>query len=521
MTKKKTKQAKKTTKKSTKKATKKAVKQKARTEEDVQETFNISKTENFSEWFTKIVSLAELADMRYGVKGFLVYRPWSTIAMKKMFDRYEQELDKFGHNPVIFPSVIPESNFQVEADHVEGFAPEVFWINSAGTSGTFEERLALRPTSETAMYPLYSLWIRSWRDLPLKLYQSGKVWRYEGKSTRPFLRGREFIWIESHNVFETLEEAEAQTREDMQISINVMRDQFSIPFIQFQRPEFDKFAGAVHTYAADTLMPDGRFLQLPSTHLLGDNFSKAFNIKYMDDDGVEHFGYQTCYGPAISRIFGALIAVHGDDSGLIFPFDIAPVQVVIVPILAKKQAGKVLEYAEELRSLVSSMGYRVKVDDSDRRPGDKYYFWEMKGVPIRFEVGGREAKEGNVTVFRRDNREKTLINKSEMQETLETQGSELTKSLKEKAEKFFNSRLSRADTLDELVEEIKVGKMVKIPWCTIELDGEDCADEINDRLAGAQVRGIDVQEKEIPSKDQKCFICGQNAKCFVYVGKQY
>jgi prolyl-tRNA synthetase len=509
-------------KKKTKKTTEKSQVKKVPAKEDSSlVTFNISKEKNFSEWFSKIVQIAELADMRYGVKGFLVYQPWSTISMKKMFDLYEKELDDFGHNPVIFPSVIPESNFQVEADHVEGFAPEVFWISSAGSTGTLEERLALRPTSETAMYPLYSLWIRSWRDLPLKLYQSGKVWRYEGKSTRPFLRGREFIWIESHNVFTTMEEAEAQTREDMQISINVMNGRFGIPFIQFQRPEWDKFAGAVHTYAADTLMPDGRFLQLPSTHLLGDNFSKAFGINYMDEEGVSHPAYQTCYGPAISRIFGGMIAVHGDDAGLIFPFEVAPVQVIIVPILAKKQAAKVKEYAEELRLILKDMGYRVQIDDSDKRPGDKYYYWEMKGVPLRLEIGRRETQEGNITIFRRDNREKTLISKKDLEETIKQLGANMNKAIKERAQEFFDSRLSSADTLEELVEHIKARKMVKIPWCSIDLDGEDCAEEIKEQLAGAEVRGIDVQEKKVPSKKEKCFICGKPAKCFVYVGKQY
>ncbi|MHA1940153.1 MAG: proline--tRNA ligase [Candidatus Hodarchaeales archaeon] len=500
---------------------KKTVKTHKTKEVQVLETFNVSKYENFSEWFTKIVQIAELADMRYGVKGFIVYQPWSTIAMKKMFDIYEGELDKFGHAPVIFPSVIPESNFQVEADHVEGFAPEVFWISSAGSTGKLEERLALRPTSETAMYPLYSLWVRSWRDLPLKLYQSGKVWRYEGKSTRPFLRGREFIWIESHNVFTTMKEAEAQTREDMQISINVMNGRFGIPFIQFQRPEWDKFAGAVHTYAADTLMPDGRFLQLPSTHLLGDNFSKAFGINYMDDEGESHPAYQTCYGPAISRIFGGMIAVHGDDSGLIFPFEVAPIQVIIVPILAKKQVAKVKKYAKELLSLVKEMGYRVKIDESDRRPGDKYYYWEMKGVPLRLEIGGREAREGEITVFRRDNREKIIITKAELETTVKKLGSDLNTAIKKRAEEFFNSRLTSAKTMDELVEHIKSRKMVKIPWCSIELDGEACAEEIKDQLAGAEVRGIDVQESETPNTTDKCFICQKTAKCFVYVGKQY
>ena len=490
-------------------------------EETQIETFNIDKVNNFSEWFTEIVKRAELADMRYNVKGFIVYPPWSTISMKLMFDIYEKELDKFGHQPVIFPSVIPESNFRVESDHVEGFAPEVFWITSAGNSGLLEERLALRPTSETAMYPLYSLWIRSWRDLPLKRYQSGKVWRYEGKSTRPFIRGREFIWIEGHDVFATLEEAEAQTREDMQISFNVIQDRFGIPFIGFQRPEWDKFAGAVHTYAADTLMPDGRFLQLPSTHLLGDNFSKAFNIEYMDEEGEKHYAYQTCYGPAISRIFGAMVSVHGDDTGLIFPFETAPIQIVIIPILSKKQRTKVETYSKKLQEMLQEQGFRVHLDNSDKRPGEKYYFWEMKGIPIRLEIGRREVKNSQVTIFRRDTREKEILDLTTLKESLNSIGQSLTQNLTAKAKKFFEDHLARADNIDQLVEHLENKKMIKIPWCSIDLDGEDCADELKDEFAGAQVRGIDVREAEVPSGEQTCFICGKPAKCFVYVGKQY
>ncbi len=484
-------------------------------------TFNINKLDNFSEWFTEIVKRAELADMRYNVKGFIVYPPWSTISMKLMFDIYEKELDKFGHQPVIFPSVIPESNFQVEADHVEGFAPEVFWITTAGTSGLLEERLALRPTSETAMYPLYSLWIRSWRDLPLKRYQSGKVWRYEGKSTRPFIRGREFIWIEGHDVFATLEEAEAQTREDMQISFNVIQNRFGIPFIGFQRPEWDKFAGAVHTYAADTLMPDGRFLQLPSTHLLGDNFAKAFNIEYMDEEGENHFAFQTCYGPAISRIFGAMFSVHGDDAGLIFPFEVAPIQIVVIPIISKKNKQEIEEYSKKLKETLQKGSYRVHIDETDRRPGEKYYFWEMKGIPLRLEIGRRETENSRVTLFRRDTREKIGLSLAELTESIESVGKSLTENITKKAKKFFNDHLARADTIEELVDHLENRKMVKIPWCSIDLDGEDCADELKDRFAGAQVRGIDVHETETPSEDASCFICGNQAKSFVYVGKQY
>ena len=500
---------------------KKTVSKKSNNNEAKIETFNIDKHNNFSEWFTEIVKRAELADMRYNVKGFIVYPPWSTISMKLMFDLYEAEMHKFGHKPVIFPSVIPESNFKVEADHVEGFAPEVFWITSAGTSGELEERLALRPTSETAMYPLYSLWIRSWRDLPLKLYQSGKVWRYEGKSTRPFLRGREFIWIEGHDVFATLEEAIEQTKEDMQISHNVLEKQFGIPFIGFQRPQWDKFAGAIFTNAADTLMPDGRFLQLPSTHLLGDNFAKAFNIQYMDEAGETHYAFQTCYGPAISRIFGAMIAIHGDDSGLIFPFSVAPIQVVIIPIPSKKGTTDVKRYAETVCTTIKEWGYRVEIDDSDRRPGEKYYYWEMKGVPIRLEIGAREVKNSQVTIFRRDTKDKAIVNVPELENTIKTFGGDITENLTTRAFKFFREHLAEANNIDELVEHLENGKMVKIPYCTIELEGESCADEIKDRFAGAQVRGIDVEEIKKPKQNAKCFICGKLATCFVYVGKQY
>ncbi|MFX0015264.1 MAG: proline--tRNA ligase [Promethearchaeota archaeon] len=490
--------------------------------EEVLETFNIDKIDNFSEWFTEIVKRAELADMRYNVKGFIVCMPFATIAMKKMFDFYEEELNRFGHEPVIFPMVIPESNFQVEKDHVEGFNPEVFWIERAGND-ILEERLVLRPTSETAMYPLYSLWIRSWRDLPLKIYQSGSVFRYEGKSTRPFLRSREFWWIESHNVFKTMEEAIAQTREDMQIAYNVLKDIFGIPIIYFQRPEWDKFAGAVHTYAADTLMPDGKFLQLPSTHLLGSNFAKAFNITYTDQDGEEKIAYQTCYGPAISRIFGGMIAVHGDNNGLIFPFDVAPKQVVIIPIPKKKDIKYIEKYCVQIEDILRKKGYRVKIDLSDNRPGDKYYFWEMKGVPLRFEIGNKEVKEKTITIFRRDTRERTTIVFDDLVRTVKEFGASLTENISKIAQKKFDESISDVKTIDELEERINEKKIFKIPWCSIDLDGEDCAMEIKDQLA-ATVRGRDMREIDdniIPQKDEKCFICGKPATCYVYVGKEY
>ncbi|MFX1384886.1 MAG: aminoacyl--tRNA ligase-related protein, partial [Promethearchaeota archaeon] len=287
----------------------------------------VSKEEDFSAWYTDLINKCELADIRYNIKGFVCYLPWATITIKKMYQKYEDLLDKNGHLPLVMPSLIPESNFHLETEHVEGFAPEVFWVTEAGSSGPFEERLALRPTSETALYKMYAYWIRSYNDLPFKRYQSCQVWRYEGKMTRPFFRGREFHWIEAHNCFATEEEAKNQVLEDMEMTYQMLQDEFCIPIIFFQRPEWDKFAGAVHTYAADALMGSGKVLQLPSTHLLGQNFSKPFNVKFTDVDGQKKYCYQTCYGPAISRIYGALIAYLGDDKGLVLPFDLAPIQI--------------------------------------------------------------------------------------------------------------------------------------------------------------------------------------------------
>lgn len=438
--------------------------------------------------------------------------------MKEMYRIYEKELDRFGHSPVIFPLVIPESNFQVEAEHVEGFTPEVFWITHAG-SNPLEERLALRPTSETAMYPLYSLWINSYRDLPLKLYQSGSVFRYEGKSTKPFLRSREFMWIEAHDVFATHDEAVAQVHEDMQISKNVLTGKFGIPFIGFERPQWDKFAGAEKTFAADALMPNGRFLQLPSTHLLGDKFARAFNVVFQDEDKENKFAYQTCYGPAISRIFGGLIATHGDDKGLIFPWDVAPVQVVIVPILKKATTEKVLKFAKELQETLVSASIRVKIDESDKRPGEKYYHWEMKGVPLRFEIGGKEADDRKVTVFRRDTREKALIDIQGIAQKATDLGEKLTANLFEKSSRTFEGRIRDAETWEQMEEILEKRYAARIPYCTIDMPGEECATAIKDRLT-AEVRGIELGDETVPN-GKKCLVCGKEAKVFVVVGHQY
>ena len=252
----------------------------------------VSKEENFSEWFTQVLTRADLIDQRYGVQGFIVHKPWAMRIIKEIYKMFEEELEKTGHEPVLFPLVIPEEYFEKEKEHVEGFKPEVFWVTEAGDE-KLDRRLALRPTSETAFYSMYSLWIKSWRDLPLKLYQCVSVYRYE-KHTRPFIRGREFLWIETHCAFATHEEALKQVEQDMENSRKVIWDKLGIPFLFLRRPPWDKFAGAEDTYAADTIMPDGRVLQISSTHDLGQRFAKAFEIKFVDKDGKWKYAWQTC-----------------------------------------------------------------------------------------------------------------------------------------------------------------------------------------------------------------------------------
>lgn len=466
----------------------------------------------FSSWFSEIIARAGLADMRYNVKGFLVHLPFSVKAMKAMYALYEAELEAKGHKPCWFPAVIPESNFKVEKEHVEGFAPEVFWISEHGAGEKLTERIALRPTSETGMYRMYGLWIRSWRDLPLKLYQSCQVWRWETKATKPFIRGREFWWIEAHDAFATEAEARAQVMEDMAMTENVMHREFGIPFIFFKRPEWDKFAGAVHTYAADSLMPDGRIIQQPSTHFLGQNFSKPFKIKYVDKNGKKRYAWQTCYGPCIWRMLASVIALHGDDKGLVFPFKISPIQVVIIPVSHDEVTiNKCREIYSNLKS-----DFRTELDLSDATPGWKFNEWELKGAAIRIEIGQKEIKNKTITLCRRDTRERISVKEDQLKNKITELGDAITANLLKRADEWFFSMIKNAKNISD-VQRIK-GGLIRVPWCSTDKDGIGCAEELKDKFA-LHVRGERIDKKEKP--EGNCIICGRKAEHVVYVGKQY
>ncbi len=479
-----------------------------------QEGLTAKKTENFSEWYSQIIEKAELVDLRLDVKGFTVIRPWAAMTMENMFEHLERELQKNGHRPTFMPCVIPKENLMKESEHVQGFTPEVFWIKNSGDS----KELALRPTSETLYTPMFKLWIRSHRDLPLKLYQRGSVFRLDTKSTRPLIRGREFIWIECHDAFETKEQAEAQVQEDIQVTEKVMHQIYGVPFFPMKRPEWDKFAGAEYTVGSDCFMPDGKLIQQPSTHLMGQKFSKAFDATFKNKQEKEEHLWTTAYGPAISRILASVIATHGDDSGMILPYAISPIQVIIVPIFSTENKEKILKKSQEILETLQELGIKSEIDSRDyKRPGEKYHIWELKGVPFRIEFGEQDLKNNEVVLFTRDTKKKEKLKLKDLK-ILNKLGQEFDKRLKEKADKFVEKRLVDCSTKKEIKEALGSGKMARVNFCSTDKSGIPCAEIVEKEFSG-DVRGTLANKNEKPKGN--CIICGKPATKVVYIGRSY
>lgn len=476
---------------------------------------SVSKSDNFSEWYSEIVQKAELADLRYNVKGFLVFQPWAVKVMERMYSYLEKTLQSKGHEPYFFPTVIPESNLKKESAHLKGFTPEVFWVTKGGED-KLDEPLALRPTSETAFYQMFSLWIRSYRDLPFKTYQRANVFRHETKATRPFLRSREFHWIETHCVFATHEDAEKQVHEDMATTKEVLHDIFGLPFIFFERPQWDTFPGAEKTFAADVLNPDGKFVQQPSTHLISQHFLNAFDVTFKDKDGGTKKPYVTCYGPAVSRIFASIIIVHGDDKGLRLPWALTPYHVVVVPIRSdEKLVSYSTKVAQQLRKAFPELS--IYVDSSGKSPGEKFNHWELKGVPLRLDIGEQEMKSKGVSLFRRDLNTKSTLSLSRLNGSIKAIAREFDSNLIKQADSVFENRTKSVSSMDELVRVIEEGSVARCMFCSINKDGEGCAEKIHEKT-GAFVRGKKL-EKEVVRGN--CIVCGEKAHDVVYVGRSY
>jgi len=473
-------------------------------------TFEISKIDNFSEWYSEILARAEIVDLRYKVKGFVVIRPWGARIIDNMYKLYVSSLRSKNHEPTIFPTVIPERNFKKESSHVDGFAPEVFWLDKKRG----DDKLALRPTSETAFYDMFKLWIRSYRDLPMKMYQRVSVFRNETKATRPLIRDRELHWIESHNVFASKEDAEKQVQEDIGMTEEIMHKIFGIPFLPMKRPEWDKFPGAVYTVGSDSIMPNGKIIQQPSTHLLQQHFIKAFGVTFVDENEKKKTPWTTCYGPCMSRILASIISMHGDDNGLILPFAIAPVQVIVVPV----EGEGTRETANKIKEKLSEKNIETRIDDSDKRPGEKFFFWEMKGVPFRVEIGEKELSSGKASIFIRDIKERVNIEFEGLAESIKKLGAEYDARLLTRADEFFGDKVVNCSSKKEIKKTLDSGKIARFSFCSTENEGKDCAEYIEKKLQ-ARVMGTRANLNEEASGE--CPICSKKNYAVVYAGKSY
>ncbi|TFF86178.1 MAG: proline--tRNA ligase [Promethearchaeota archaeon] len=484
---------------------------------------------DFSDWYQEILFRTSIVDKRIpDSRGFYGYPPYGAQILQLLEDLFIQELNKTGHFPIRTPTVIPETLLEIEKEHAEGFAPEVWQITHGRNNEELNIKKVLRPTGETIIYSLFAYWIRSHADLPLKTYEVRSVFRAEpDKAVFPLMRTHEFYWIEAHDVQENLEEADAQVKEDIGIFENVIKNKVGLPFKRLKRPEWDKFAGAIYTCAYDVPLPDGKVLQIGTTHNLGQNFSKAFDIKFESEEGQLEYSYQTCFGPGISRILGGIVSIHGDDLGLILPPAIAPIQIVIIPIPKKGWDEKIEHYAKKTLNLLKKE-FRIHIDTRDITPGRKYYEWEEKGVPLRIEIGSRETEGNKLMVVKRFNREKIKIDFdssiTKLKEIIEKYPEELLKNVNVKM------IIDAADNYDDMIDLVeKNTHLIEIPFC----DEDECVEFLKDEL-NIKVRGVPLfehGEKTVEeceksaikrAKGKTCIICNENAaKRMVYIARQY
>ena len=480
--------------------------------------FNISKKEQFSEWYVELVRRAKLMDQRSPVKGFDVVMPNAYAIWEKVQDFLNPEFRRVGARNAYFPLVIPESLLKQEADHFNGFIPEVAWVTHGGNE-KLENRLAIRPTSETIINHMLSLWIRSYQDLPMQVNQWCSVVRWETKMTKPFIRGREFLWQEGHTAFATPEEAQKNVLNILDVYRRLLEDRLKIACFFVKRPEWDKFAGADETISLETLMPDGKVLQAGTVHNLGQNFSKPMGITFLDEKNEKKNVWQTSWGVS-TRLIGAVVMSHGDDHGLILPFSLAPTQIVIIPILFKDKHEIVMRKCEEIRIKLENAGFSVEVDASNKRPGEKHYYWELMGAPLRIEIGPRDIDVGKVVLVSRARFEKDAVLEKDVVEKVEKAAKELDDRLMSVSAGHLKDKIKDAKTVEEIDAVVKNGGIAKAPFCTVAMEGKRCDEDLKEK-AGGEVRGTLYPHIEKPKKGDSCPICGKEASVIVYIAKAY
>ena len=469
---------------------------------------------HFGKWFRRILMKAEIMDYRYPVKGMAVWRPYGFKIRRNMLQALRNLLDSTGHSEVLFPLLIPETSLAKESEHMKNFEGQVFWITRGGLT-PLDVKMALRPTSETVIAPMLKLWIRSHADLPIRMYQIVNVFRYETKATRPLIRMREVDnFKEAHTVHATKAEAEAQVKEALEIYKKFF-DTIGAPYKITKRPEWDKFAGAEYSIAFDQILPDGRTLQNGTVHMLGSNFSKAFNVTYETERGENKHVWQTCYGISGRPIVG-MLAAHGDDNGAVLPPTIAPTQVVIIPIPYKGMEKQIKGACEALSDKLRKANIRVELDQRfDLTPGAKYYYWELRGVPIRLEIGPKDVKANQVTVVRRDTMEKQVCKADDVTKVVNEILQVIMEEMKQKAWTWMSEHMHRTSSIEQAKRLIthRAG-IVEVLWCGNAECGHKLEAETNASVLGTPE---DLQEKV----KGNCVICGKKAKSILRLAVAY
>ena len=478
---------------------------------------SVKKEADISEWYTQVVLKAELTDYSSG-KGFTVLRPYGFELWEQIKAYFDSEIKKTGHKNAYFPTLIPESLLRREADHFEGFIPEVFWVTQSGNSN-LADKYAVRPTSETIIHDSMSKWIRSWRDLPMLLNVWNSVLRAEIKSTKPFIRSAEFLWQEGHTAHASEKEAENEVMQILSTYRQLMEELLAVPVLVGRKSEKEKFVGAVYTMTLEAMMPDGKAIQMGTSHQLGQNFSKPFEIRYLGEDSELHFVWQTSWGISW-RLIGATVMTHGDDKGLVLPPRAAPIQIVLIPIVfSSAKSAEVLAKCDEISKLLASAGLRVLFDSRENyTPGWKFNEWELKGVPLRIEIGPRDIANNSAVLVRRDTLAKESLPVAKIVEEAKRVLEEIQSSLLNRARESLKKQIYSVDSYEELRKTIEAkGGFVRAIWC----GSQDCEIKAKEDT-GADIRLIATDEKpDSSTTTAACIVCGKSAAQVVYFAHAY
>ena len=515
-----------------KKETKEKTDQKEKQDQDTNKLkIQFFKDQEFSDWYSDVIVKSEMIEY-YDISGCYILRPWSYQIWEHIQKFFDTKIKELGVENAYFPLFVSNKALNLEKDHVEGFKPEVAWVTKSGESD-LAEPIAIRPTSETIMYPSYAKWIRSHRDLPLKLNQWTNVVRWEFKNPTPFIRTREFLWQEGHTAHTTCEDAAETVYQILDLYRQVYEDLLAVPVIPGKKTENEKFAGGYYTTTIETMITsNGKGIQCATSHHLGQNFSKMFGIKYLDEKQQDVFAWQTSWG-LTTRTIGVMVMVHGDDKGLVLPPRVAPIQVVFVPIITTKDDPQlILDQVYKVEKSLKSIGVRTKVDDNEiHNPGFKFNHWELKGVPIRIEFGAKDMKAGQVTIatrLKKDEKEKLTVKFEEVNDTVLKLLDEIQRSMLEKARSLLESKMGEAEDFDTFFKLISEKRMVLTPWCGVQKCEENVkakvkevvTDKGSDEASSAKTLCIPFKQNPLNEND-KCFFCKEKASTRVLWGRTY